>query len=269
MSTRKIVGHRKVNPDGLLEVDLHRMLNRIDVEKDAVQPATSIREGYSVFSDCADELFGKMEYSYAQSDARVIRAIYNYSTYVPAPLIITNMLPMHSSIVIPAYIELVIQDAGFSPKQHLPYLKNVVTPGSYLDPASRSPGDIWSEFGTLDHDEFVSLGFHTIESLKSELYPDHSCEITLQFKDDAPIVARFQSDFKVHSGHTHYFSGNTYKNSWFNSSANKKEGKRYILCKELRDTLQAYYALKFLPCDPHPHRSSSGPPQWAGDVPRD
>lgn len=246
--TRKRIGERKVNPDGLLEIDLHRMLNRIDVEKDAVKCKESIYEGYDNFTKCADALFGEMpKSSYEKSLDNVTNAINRYSIYKNEPV---EIGPIHAltSGVIPSYIKYIIQDAGIAPKQYLPYLQYVVTPGSYLDPASRPQGDIMSEFGTtLDYDEFISLGFSAVQSLKSVLHPDKSCIIQLNLQDPHAIQTVFHPNFSVKSG-SPYFAGNTTKNQWFNDSRtySQKEGARYIICKELGDILQAYYGMKFI-----------------------
>jgi hypothetical protein len=80
--TRKYIGHRKYNPDGILEIDLHRMLTRIDVEKNAIKPSISIYEGYETFTKYADDLFGKMpQPTYDQSSIYITNAIHKYTTH--------------------------------------------------------------------------------------------------------------------------------------------------------------------------------------------
>lgn len=246
--TRKRIGHRKYNPDGILEIDLHRLLNRIDVEKDAIKPTVSIYEGYESFTKCADILFGEMPYrTYDQSSIYIANAIHKYATYKNEAMRIGQLHTLSTPGILPSYIRYVIQDAGVAPKQYLSYLQYVVTPGSYLDPASRPRGDILSEFGSLNKDDFASLGLTMLQSLKSEIHSDNSCTIKLQLQNDN-ISVLFNPNFTVNSGDIQYFAGNICKNQWFNASRlySQKEEIRYILCKELGDTLQAYYGAKFI-----------------------
>jgi hypothetical protein len=174
--------------------------------------------------------------------------VQNYNIKNFKPIKIRNVKTARINTVIPSYIKIVIQDAGMSPKTYIPHLQYLITPGSYLDPASRSKGDIFSEFDAeLVSKDFINIGMHYIHSMKYTLYSDNSCDVHITFKD-SKLNVKFDSKFHPISGDTTYFNGNTEKNEWFNltSPLNYTKAIQYILCKELGDTLQAYYGIKFM-----------------------
>jgi hypothetical protein len=248
--TRKRIGFRKFNPHSLPEITLHRILNRLDVEKDALKTSTPIkRDRYEGFKYYADMLFGELQYpSYDRSYNYAVSMIRNYNAQDSKLTKIDDLNTVRVANIIPKYIKTVIQDAGLSPKIHLPYLQYLLTPGSYLDPASRSKGDIFSEFDTeLTSNDFIALGMHNIHSMIYALQTDKSLNTTISFKHNT-ISVSFDNKFHPIQGDTTYFAGNPTKNTWFNTSSelDYNTAIQYILCKELGDTLQAYFGVKYM-----------------------
>jgi hypothetical protein len=74
------------------------------------------------------------------------------------------------------------------------------------------------------------------------LNDDKSCKLTINFVEDTSLNILFYKNFKIKSGDACYFRGNRVKNAYFNSNnIALPEAFKYIICKELGDTLQAYY----------------------------
>jgi hypothetical protein len=161
------------------------------------------------------------------------------------------------SFKLPTCVKYAIQDAGRNPIRYKDDLELLKTPGSYLDPASRTQTS--QSFGLTSRivlSEFASFGMPYIAQLDSFVdEANTTCTIQIQFTYPKTVMAIFDiNTYAPRMTRDHmYFLGNDTKNRWFNT-ANVREysdsllhdAYTYILVKELGDTLQAYYAKLFL-----------------------
>lgn len=263
-TTRK---RREVSP----LVDMHRMLSRIDVEKDALYASPSIHKHHmSQFQTCADALFGSLPIvAYRGKDMNDIslRTSLDQSTqFLKDKLKATRVWRSHQIVVHSEYNNLArqfssvapllieaIHDSGLSPFLFNSEIRVVLNPGSYLDPGQRTAFRECSEiigFHTpLGPDDFAYLGM-PLSDLEAELQTDGSCWITLVTRGQT-LRTHFSQQFQQLKGPL-FFGGNRVKNEWFNQTSgtntetDMQSGMHYILCKELGDTLQAYYTAQRL-----------------------
>jgi hypothetical protein len=154
---------------------------------------------------------------------------------------------------LPVEVEYAFHDSGYSPTQIKYEIKQILSPGSYIDPASRAKlgdGDVSLERGVTEitKADFEELGFEkAIHSFKGEV-SGSNMKITITFPDRS----QFHTERTKEQGHagegTDYFGGNVIKNKWFNNNPDGSPdiAKKYVLCKELGDTLQVMYANKII-----------------------
>jgi hypothetical protein len=246
---------------------LHKWLSRIDVEKDALQASPAIdRDHIQFFHKQADELFGGLLVtSYRQQNTNIPQTIASlqqsteyfldilkrYQVYKPqqfTALYNYADLPEKWRVMAPDVTE-AIHDSGLSPHTFNPSISVLLNPGSYLDPGSRTRitdcNDVIGIDELLTKDIFNDMGISNINSLHTKIQRDGSLSIELKYNTSI-ISATFANTFVQTLG-SPYFAGNATKNNWFNSAnstSNKNDAKLYILCKELGDTIQVYYAAK-------------------------
>jgi hypothetical protein len=149
-----------------------------------------------------------------------------------------------------------IQDSGKDATAFDPGITQLITPGSYLDPASRkSEGRIYR--ANLTNADFKEMGLgHIVDTLT--VTGDTPLTITLKLKPSsafgsrpAPLVFQFGAninDPKIYiRSHpdNKYLLGNATKNGYINSDrADTGEIYKFILMKICGDLLQAYYGKK-------------------------
>jgi hypothetical protein len=157
-----------------------------------------------------------------------------------------------------------IQDAGNSPEHLFCNYKLLITPGTIIDPAGKTKQTKKNQqIINIANNDIITLDENFIKkyALDSAI-KDITCEfdntkkeynITIMLKDNSIINCTFDSNFKAIAGDKEYFQGNPYKNKYildnFSKKAEteyKKEVKKYLLVKELGDTLQVAYLDKLL-----------------------
>lgn len=234
--------------------DLHKKLNRFDVQKDAKPNDCFIQhKNINLFLECANALFGEFG-NYTETETRLTNDIFRLrpvESYKISKLVHYNVFLFHNKL--PQKVTYAFQDAGCSPSAFSENIQNIITPGSYIDPASKEQGKIYYGFDiNLSEPNFYEIGFDSITLLNTKLNDsDKTCIITLNLildKKEYILKVKFNSKFTPIEGHIKYFQGNCTKNDWFNNNTNKSklEGMIYILIKELGDTIQAYYAKLYL-----------------------
>lgn len=243
--TRKHVRAHKINPTDSYDLSLHRIMNRIDAEKDAYYCSEPIKYNHKLFELCADELFGVLpEVTYNRSLEHLETSIKHYEAHNITETVVYDYTDKLSLLGITSnVIEYGIQDSGLSPQRYDKHIKTLITPGSYLDPASRSSANTYYGFTkVLLHRDFVNIGIPAIYTMSSILHSDKSCDITIELQGTQQIITRFSHSYIPISGNVLYFRGNSTKNKYIDSdTVNPIEASKFILCKELGDTMQAVY----------------------------
>jgi hypothetical protein len=150
---------------------------------------------------------------------------------------------------LPSNITYGIQDAGKSPKKFNPDITLITTPGSYMDPCSRSKESLNFGFDfNLNRNDFKNIGIPLIYKLTPSLDILKNCNIQIEENNNVKVVdVTFDAKFVPVRGDLLFFKGNPTKNDKFNDAlVNRNDGYKFIVCKELGDTLQAYYGIKFI-----------------------
>jgi len=156
---------------------------------------------------------------------------------------------------LPEIVKYAFHDSGFSPTGLNPEIIQILTPGSYIDPAKRAKEDEGSVVvkGTgikVERDVFEMLGFLDAVQEVEGKKDGGAMEIKITLADGEIFTTKRTKQHK-HSGTTtrDYFLGNKEKKGWFDENSEKyydedikKEAKKFILFKELGDTLQVIYA---------------------------
>jgi hypothetical protein len=232
--------------------ELHKIISRFDASKDG---ATIISKTSSstLFATCADYAFGKMG-PYDKTKDFIINYIntkFSTKDYVFNIYELDNINDININILLSS-INYAIQDSGISPYTISSTIKLVVTPGSIIDACKRSKDDILLYgFGKkINNTQFKEIGFDYIKELTSKNEKTNS-KISIEFNYGKKINIITDANLTLYGDDIKYFMGNTLKNKWFNdniepTNSNIIEGITYIICKELGDTLQAYYAKMFI-----------------------
>lgn len=105
----------------------------------------------------------------------------------------------------------------------------------------------------IDRAEFAAMGMDKLYSFRSLINAAKQCNLDIA-GSFGQITTIFNSEYEPVSGQTDYFLGNSVKNNWFSRidqvrlapAQQVDEAYKYILCKELGDTLQAYYGKLYL-----------------------
>jgi hypothetical protein len=154
-----------------------------------------------------------------------------------------------SPVSLPPNIKYAIQESGYAPHQLNKTLEICITPASYFDPAGRSKlGDPntfkYDASGAVLPDIiFESLGFKQgIKNCSGLINDTKQCEITIQLSGGQFKTIR-KADFTHMAPGPDYFLGNDEKNAEIkNPRVDTDTKKKYLLFKELGDTLQVVYA---------------------------
>ncbi len=237
--------------------NLHKILSRIDVEKDAIKATPRISEGLPFFRNIANRLFGNMgkyDSSYGDMESR-IECITETHLPLDSPRIynIDNIDNNYYNNLLPANITHCIQDSGLSPIYFNNKITFIINPGSFLDPCKRT----WDEFSEL-------YGFDKILT-KDNIFNNLQIPVTeMQCKTNVPNIFTFILDFgfkiiqvdfnnalqPINDDADTFFNikGNKNKNDWFNLNKidDEESAVLLILCKELGDTLQALYGKYYI-----------------------
>lgn len=260
--------------DTLTIQNLHRIINRCDVVKDASisPPSTSVtnKGPGSVFGTAADALFGiKINGKQFDGSKTILDSIkkavldgkFQGGALGGDPESIVS-IKMSKALKdrlkrdlragdseagnlveksLPETYQFAFHDSGDTPGLIQAGIDQILTPGSYIDPAGRVKEGIRApKAGTTNLTEY---GFDGL-TLNWNWLPDDKCQLTISMGDINHTEIRNRE-------HNHdgpppdYFGGNDKKNAWFNSPTGNQiavDAKKYILCKELGDTTQATFA---------------------------
>jgi hypothetical protein len=246
--TRKLTRTQKHNPRNNLEVNIHRLLNRLDIEKDAFYSNSPMTKRIDRFKIIADALFGVLpKTDYDQSFAYIINMLLAYNSKISNVMQIGEYSNKSNLEFLPNEIKFGIQDAGLSPTRYNKSIKLVITPASYIDPANRSCGELVFGFDNiLTNVDFTGIGISQILRFTPTLTTDRECHINIIFERGNAVNLIVGHTFSLLRGDVSYFKGNTIKNKYLdNEVVNYDECIRYILCKQIGDLLQAYYGKLF------------------------
>jgi hypothetical protein len=243
--------------------ELHKKLNRLDVDKDAFKCNEKILNNLGsnlLFKNVADNLFGTLK------------------SFDGDKKILTEKIDKYKGSVktIPLEHLLVLQD--FIPKKYKKYIHDcgtginadttlelIITPGSYIDTASKTKNGIYYGFDKiLTVDDFLEIGIEYIYELSCKLNKNKSCKVNIKLSFDNDINVSFNDNFKPipsnnNSISMHYFEGNATKNNWINLHGIDdiknifviNEIKKLIITKLIGDSLQAYYCKLYLDSIPY------------------
>lgn len=235
--------------------EVHSQITIFDIRKDAYgilkQP---------LFIKCINELYGTkplLNESELENKIKELRKM-GFSKIIPNTRFQINVLRFDQDPnldLLPNSVKYAIHDNGIDPTEYNHNLKIIWNPGSYLDPANRTKQCDIHYHTPLNNTHFSYLGLDAIEYMTPEVSANSSeYSINIKFTfDTQPIKFKFNA-VSLNSKNTNtgkYLLGNNCKNNWFRTNTtitnkNVIEGKKYILCKEIGDTLQAYYAYLFI-----------------------
>lgn len=259
--------------DQLTIQQLHRIINRCDVVKDASvsPPTTSVanKGPGSVFGTAADALFGiKLGGRPFDGSKTILDSIKKTVldgkfqggalggdpesiVSIKMSKALKNQLKRDlrtgdseaGNLVeksLPETYQYAFHDSGDTPGLIQTGIQQILTPGSYIDPAGRVKEGIRApSAGSTDLTEY---GFDGLK-LSWKWLPGDKCQIGIKMGDIEHTETRTREH--GHEGPPpDYFGGNNEKNAWFNKAtiAEILDAKKYILCKELGDTTQATFA---------------------------
>ena len=147
-----------------------------------------------------------------------------------------------------------IHDSGKAPKFFDRDIRQVQTPGSFIDPASRSPADIVHMIG-LNSEDFRTMGLaHLLDALSVTRSRESDVKYVVTLSLSGSTKFRFQFTNNVNkpvppraSNNNELLAGNRVKNDYINSEGSTPEtNMNYMLVKLLGDLLQVYYGRKLI-----------------------
>lgn len=248
----------------------NRELNHCDCYKDAKEePSIGITN--ILFNTATESLFGKVTGSKAKTLERIKDDIMSNEVYgniepqkvswlqtLTKKEIKESKRPIFNGKEInlinklPNIVKYGFHDSGYSPFDVRNGIQVVLTPASYIDPGPRAkfnPKDpnliIKGTEYVINEDIFKDIGFeNAIKTFRGKDHGNGQMEIQIGMVGDTFTVYRTNEQGYIPPG-LDYFGGNTIKNTWFNdptNAKNSKDAKRFILAKELGDTLQVVFA---------------------------
>jgi hypothetical protein len=154
-----------------------------------------------------------------------------------------------------------IQDAGNSPEHLFCNYKLIITPGTIIDPAGKTKHTKKNQkIINIANNELIKLdnnfikkyaldsAIKNIDCVFNNTTKRYNITITLNDDSHTQINCTFDSSFKAIDGDKDYFQGNPYKNKYILDNFSRQdeqtyqnEVKKYLLVKELGDTLQVAY----------------------------
>jgi hypothetical protein len=288
-----------IDNTGIIKLLLHNLLNRLDIQKDATEPTTAVAPTQrDLFNELINTLINQSALVYparvslpadimAKLDSvidrdhsydskklefkRELKKLLNYTVEIvpitrykkkalnlPVLYDFNNLLGDHS-------IRFAIQDSGKSYKAFDATLNSLVTPGAYLDPASRENPDDDSSICMeiqLDKNDFNEVGLgHIIDSLvisKTRINKQYMVSVRVVKKayltENLNFIIGPDINDIIETADYRFLQGNNEKNTRINSiiaTAKEDATKRheiyaYCIMKLLGDMLQAYYPSKIL-----------------------
>jgi hypothetical protein len=244
---------------------INQVLNRFDIEKDArVKPSAwnSSEEDFffdEIFYNPSDAEFSRIDFD---TFKLLKKTILGTPAFGGAPMrlsLLERPDPQHKKL----QAKFIYRDSGFKPSDYAEKYISVYTPGSYIDPGSRKkPGNvpnlrIFPSPGrsvTLKSDYLDQYGFgNVLDEIQCTTDETKNCSLVIKTKRaltyygepflNAEIINKtINSRFEVNPA-PNYFTSNPEKNAILNNGlTSMPEKTKYLLGKELGDTLQVLYA---------------------------
>jgi hypothetical protein len=244
---------------------INQVLNRFDIEKDAkIKPsAWNSREDDfffdEIFYNPKDATFSGINYSTFDLLKKTILETPEFGGVPMRLCLLERPDPQHKKL----QAKYIYRDSGFKPSDFSEKYISVYTPGSYIDPGTRKkPGKVANLriFPTpgrnisLKSDYLDQYGFgNVIEEIHCTTDEAKNCGLAIKTKEaktnngepflKAEVINKtINSRFEV-SPPPNYFTSNAEKNAILkNPHTPMIEKTKYLLGKELGDTLQVLYA---------------------------
>jgi len=187
---------------------------------------------------------------------------------------IKGIIPDFISSSIPETYEYALNDAAITPNDFRPGIKEIETPGSYIDPGGRKIGDsTWPPDNQVLEIDLTNFGFENIIFL-SQFFADaeHYCRIKLKKGETVlmnVVVDRTGTivDPLDTPNPQQYFWGNNIKNTFLtNTQSDLDNAINFVLGKELGDTLQVIIGYIMMKANPSEYNETKLA-AFTGDIP--
>jgi len=229
--------------------ELNQLINRLDVEKDSRASAVSVDPRSEPYMTTVNTFFGGTTgVNYSARLAVIKDLIFLSDRFGPLGEKIPWLTkPGQTYSNLPG-VKFGYQDSGYNPREVQNDVIIILTPGSFIDPATRERTQNYypnNNIGTLiDQDAFVLLGFPQPISFSSSINTAAgNCQIELNI-NEIQIQDIRNEKFVSTNTEADYFAGNPTKNEIIGSAGVlQNEVKKYIISKELGDLLQGVYAM--------------------------
>jgi hypothetical protein len=227
--------------------DLNRLINRLDVEKDAKAGTNGVPAKVNPYYSTVDSLFGNNATSFSVRLHEIEKEIFK-ERFGHVPVKIPWLTkPGTTYSVLPSNIKYGYHDSGYDPKDVMSNIELNITSGSYIDPAKRDSSVQIFPLNNpvrLTSKIMLELGFPEGMNIVTNINSlDRNCTMRI---GKIPFVLDESRDnkFKHISPGPDYFRGNNEKNAVIGtSSTTPDEVTKYVICKELGDLLQCVYAM--------------------------
>lgn len=153
--------------------------------------------------------------------------------------------------LLPEYVKYAFQDSGARPTDFKSDINILVSVPQYIDPASRlNTGNYARKSVTFSKDDLEGIGILAVDEVSGDIDGRGFCRVKIVFSfDEAPLVCDFTPSFQAIGPNARFFRGNDTKNLWFETNHNNRDvrkrdyitAKKYLICKELGDTLQVLF----------------------------
>jgi len=230
---------------------LNQLINRLDVEKDSRASAVSVPPTSQPYMGTVNTFFGGTTgVNYSARLGIIKDAIFLNTRFGPLGEKIPWLTkPGQTYSNLPG-VRSGYQDSGYNPREVQNDVSIILTPGSFIDPATRErtqnyyPSD--NSRSLIDRNAFALLGFPQPISFSSSINTAAgNCQIELNIDGiQQPIQDLRNEKFVSTNAGPDYFGGNPTKNQIISSEGvEANEVKKYIISKELGDLLQGVYAM--------------------------
>ena len=235
---------------------IHTYISYYDMIKDASEGSKRIttENGKKLLAAAVNTLLNNNPIPPFSNDEfkKAIRRKVLASTDYPEPFRVSELQhPLFEyNDKLPEYITTGIQEVG-DPNKFRKGIPVALTLASYLDPGPRSYSDIkFPESGptNITNKQLNDIGLHQIQSITGQYDSSIGAKATINFYFEDNFDIRFKDVAHPVGDNGPYFEGNRVKNEWFDDNELSKDtiigAKKFVICKEIGDTLQVYLAKK-------------------------
>jgi hypothetical protein len=154
--------------------------------------------------------------------------------------------------LLPEYVRHAFQDSGARPTDFKSDINILISIPQYIDPASRlNTGNYARNSVTFSKAELEDIGILAVEEVSGDIDARGFCRVKIifTFDEETPLLCEFTPSFQAIGPNAKFFKGNDTKNLWFETNNNNRDvrlrdvktAKKYLICKELGDTLQVLF----------------------------